>query len=715
MKNNFKRIISGFAALTIAASMSATAAFADDATGSNTGKAASVKASKGTSTIEMERTGHTYTYYQIFTGKWYEDENGKIWLTDASFGKDLDRDGLIAYLKDTYADKINDIYVGRAVRNKIVPEGATIDDVKAAIVAWQGEDGWASSDYNIANFSVENTKTNSTSGNELITEDVLDLFKLIQEENPDRPSDTPHIAGSDYSESENHGLSVTDGNKIVIDILRQFKKGSGKTIPADYNEKKTIAATNGYYLVTEKDEGWDKEGKNAVSGASREAVLMKIVSNQIVITPKLGTPTVEKKIYENVKNVDSVGDSLIGAYKQITKEDFNFKVSQNPDENKWYYNIDREDAAHWNDAADYFIGSDVPFVLFGSLAENIRDYKHYYYKFDDRLAKGFDAPAVSDIKVQIGRTNPVQKPSDGDNAANQREFDGIDVTDKANITITKNDDGSSAIGIEFADILALNEIEGVDIDMDTVVMVSYTAKLNKNAVVGSLGNTNAVYLEYSNDVNYTGEGKPETDRTHDDGVVAFTYQVNVNKVDSKTKQELENAVFTLQAKDGDHAGQYVVVDRNGKVDHWTDEIGDDNYLITDAGGDINVIGLDDGKYEVVEVKAPKGYHTLREPIEITMNASLNKNGTYFYIKDDGRAAFLDLKKGESPAEALASIDKEKGAYMLDIGNNKGITLPETGGAGAIALYSVGGLFTVAGGTYYATRKKKPSKDNNEEQ
>lgn len=619
--------------------------------------------------VDRERSGHTYTYYQIFTGKWYEDENGDIWLSDAGFGSNLDRDALAEYLKTNYRNEINNIYIQRATAAKLVSEGATIEDVEREYKNWKGNSSWAKSEYNIENFGKD--LDDGTSFN--AAEDILALFKFIQEAYPDRPSERPHINGSDYGESDNHAQYVTEGNKTVIDIIRKFLRGNGTVMEADYNEEKSVSVNNGYYLIIEKDEGWDKNGRNDLEDASREAVLMKIADRQIKITPKLGTPTMEKKIGENTQNIVSVGDALIGAYDTVLGN------------------------TKWNDAADYSIGDDVPFALYGTLPENIRDYSHYYYHFADTLGKGFDAPV--DIRVEIGKTDPVQKPSDGDNAAASRSFvNAVDVTDRAKIKIVNSGSGTK-IDVSFEDLYAL----GINLDMDTVVRVTYHAKLNKNAVIGKMGNTNGAYLEYTNDLSCDGDG--ETDRTRDDGVVCFTYQVDVNKIDGKTSEELEDAVFTLQAKDGDHKNQYVVIDENGKIDGWTSKITDSNYMTTDFGGDISIIGLDDGKYELVEQKAPNGYHSLREPIPITIDSTINNDGTYIYIKDDGSAAFIDLKKGEDPAENNARTDAETGIYSLDAINNKGIRLPQTGGAGIVLLCLGGAGAAVTGGMYFVSRKK----------
>ena len=721
-KNTISKIIAGIAALSVVASTAAVTAFAE--TTSDNG---SITFEQTSANTKM----HSYTYYQLLKGDWVEDEDGKVWLTNADFGDDLNKESLVQYLAG-YADGeyANKVYLNRAIAKKVVPAGSSIDDVKTAV----GEANWETSEYNPSNFNIENPN---------VIDDVLDVFKLFQKEMSTVNTTTPHIAGSDYTDDKDRTIGISEGNHLIVTLLKNNKKANkGTKIELGRNDEKTITVPNGYYFIYEEDylsedifkeideqythscaaldllvgdgklagekadvlkklykEAAEKEKEDIKKQldegkykGNHNATIMKIANGKITVTPKIGLPRAEKKIKENIKEIDEIGRELIGTYRSIINSEKDADVDHNYD--------------GWNDAADYSIGDDVPFALFGSVCENIDDYKHYYYRFDDRLAKGFEEP--KDIKIQIGTPN-------GSFAPEMRELvNPVDVTDKAEIKVSKNDDGSIAINIEFKDLKAL----GTEITKNTVVMVTYTAKLGKDAVVGSLGNTNRVYLEYSTDTAYNGEGKPDngggggnggggdTDKTPDDGVVAFTYEVDINKVDSETLEELGDAVFTLQALDGDHKDKYVVIDEDGKVNGWTDEVTEDNYMITDAGGDIKIIGLDDGKYEIVEVKAPKKYHALRAPITVTVNASLNKTGTYFYIEDDGRPAFLDFNKGEDISEAAATVDKDKGVYALDIANNKGITLPETGGMGVYALYGVGGLLALGGGAYFVTRKKK---------
>lgn len=673
-----KKISAMVAALTIAATMSI---------GSLTASATipELKDPQPASlTVTTDRSAHTYTYYQIFTGTWYEDEDHNIILSDAEWGTNIDTEGLLDYLTTNYADEINDIYIKRAKLVKLVDkEDATIEDVEAAVkaaaeqrAAGTGDKAWEDSEYNIANFSS--------------VEDVLDVFKTLQEAESTRPSANPLVVGFNesplgktapeipniYNESSDHNVPVTTGNARMVDIITQFVTGEGNEVKGDYNNEASITVDNGYYLVLEKDNGWDDNGRNAAN-KTRWATLMKIVDREIKITPKIGTPSLDKKIKENVKDIKAVGANLIGGYSDSDK---------------------------WNDAGDFSIGDTVEFALFGSVAENINDYKSYYYKFNDRLAKGFVTPEKSDIKVEIGKLDPVAKPADSaDNkAASSRTFTGTDVTDKANITITENADGSTAIGIEFKDLKAL----GVDVDMDTVVRVRYSSVLDDDAIIGEKGNTNGAYLTYSNDVNYNGEGTPETDETSEDGVTAFTYQIDVTKIDGTTNKVLEGAMFTVQAKSGIHEGKYIILNEDGTVKGWSDTASTDNYLTSDANGKINVIGVDDGVYEIVEVKAPKGYNSLNKPVTVTIKATLNDDGTYTYIVDDGSEAYLNFEKGSDADENAATVDKATGKYSTTIANNKGITPPQTGGSGTVALAISGNIMLAAGVIYYASKKKK---------
>lgn len=709
------------------------------------------------SSVKTTQSSHTYTYYQIFRGTWFDENRPRndaswpdntlgdgVWLSDAQWGEAVKVEELMHFLQTNYSEQIKTLYLNRAIKAGLVPAGTTT--IAAVKDAWKtayqqrtgatdGDAKWSSSDYNPDYFEA-NQKP----------EDVLDLFKQIQKDLPNAQDAnaqlTPGTAESNVNNTDPnnnttdqygadgtaigmpndgavsdhttiHGQAITEGNNRIVDILSGFiDKTKGHNLTASYNQESTTASVqNGYYLIEEHDEGWDKEGRDE-DDEDRYATLMRIVDREITITPKIGTPTVEKKIAENQQAVTSVGDGLVGAYSHTVKNTNGASAV---------------DTKKWNDAADYSIGDLVPFTIYGSMPDNIADYDAYFYQFKDRLAKGFVKPEASAFRVEIGHTDPQITQADGDNAAATRNFTvDKDITANAKITFVDNADGSTQIKVTFDDI---KSITGTNLDLHSTVRVRYQAQLDTDAVIGRMGNTNGTSLVYSTDVNYDGRGftndttsttpgadnvenntkggkKTTTSETLENGVTTFTYQLDVTKVDGEDNKVLQGAIFTLQAKDGDHNGQYVAINADRTVNGWDDSASSKNYLTTDENGKINVIGLDDGKYELVEIKAPRGYNSLRYPVPVTLDGTLNNNGTYDYIPDDGSAAYLNFAKSTNIDENNATVDVATGKYLTTIANNKGIKLPETGGVGTIALSISGTILVAAGSIYYATKKKK---------
>src|SRR5699024_9056960 len=88
--------------------------------------------------------------------------------------------------------------------------------------------------------------------------------------------------------------------------------------------------------------------------------------------------------------------------------------------------------------------------------------------------------------------------------------------------------------IAFADIKAVDGVNAA-----SKIIVEYTAELNSDAIIGSAGNPNEVYLEFSNNPYDDGTGN-----TPEDKVIIFTFEIIANKVDEK-HEPLNGAGFTL--------------------------------------------------------------------------------------------------------------------------------------------------------------------------
>lgn len=340
--------------------------------------------------------------------------------------------------------------------------------------------------------------------------------------------------------------------------------------------------------------------------------------DEITITPKTGLPTVEKK----VKDIDDSEDN---------------NILDNP----------------WQDTADHDIGDEVPFKLTATLPVNAQAYQTYKVIFHDALSAGLTFNAGS-VKVLMYET---KHKADVDTDLNDQQKD---VT--ANFVVsTENMANNETFTVSCENVFA---IDGVT--KETAFVVYYEATLNENAVLGGDGNTNKVYLEFSNDPYGDGTGK-----TEDDTVAVFTYQLVINKTDSHG-HALEGAGFTLYKKN--LSGDFVA-------------------LGTELKGMTTFTwkGLDDGDYKLAETTVPEGYNEMDDVI-FSISAEHSENA--------GVIALTNLDGGLMGEGTVADGTIEK-----DIVNNTGTVLPSTGAKGTMMLIMGGAMFVMVAAVFMITRKK----------
>lgn len=305
----------------------------------------------------------------------------------------------------------------------------------------------------------------------------------------------------------------------------------------------------------------------------------------------------------------------------------------------------------WQDSADYDIGDSIPFQLKATLADNVSSYTTYKVVFHDTLSKGLTYN--NDAKVYIGG----------------EETNGF------TITPTSNDDGTTTLTVSCDDVKALGA------GNSSVITVEYTATLNNSAVLGSAGNPNEVYLEYSNNPNKSEESDNETGNTPEDVVIVFTYKTIINKVDDENKP-LTGAEFTLE--------KY-----NKETDKW-EAI---TVVKSEDGTTFTFSGLDDGKYRLTETKTPAGYNTI-EPIEFTITAE------HDVLSDN--PALTSLSGNATTGEITFTSSTTEGSLSADVVNKAGSTLPETGGMGTTIFYILGGLLVLFAVVLLVSKKRMSS-------
>lgn len=336
------------------------------------------------------------------------------------------------------------------------------------------------------------------------------------------------------------------------------------------------------------------------------------------------------------------------------------------------YNQDGGYGTGYNDVADYNMGDAVSFRLIGSVPDMSR-YDTYKYIFHDTLSAGLTLNEDS-IKVYVA----------SDKAG----------TDKTEITgWTKAVDGQS-FTVSFTD---LKTVSGVS--QGEYIIVEYTATLNQNAVVGLDGNPNTVYLEYSNKPDQSGSGETDnTGKTPEDKVIVFTYELDTTKVDGQDNtNKLEGAEFKLRNADD----KWAIVDSNRKVTGWSETEDGGSTLTSDANGLFKVIGLDDGTYYLKETKAPTGYNLLSSEITVVITATTSNGQTW----TDGVAsnALTNLKV---TADGTAGTgNKNTGIAGITVANNKGSTLPETGGMGTTIFYVLGTILVLGAAIMLITKRR----------
>lgn len=199
--------------------------------------------------------------------------------------------------------------------------------------------------------------------------------------------------------------------------------------------------------------------------------------------------------------------------------------------------------------------------------------------------------------------------------------------------------------------------------------VTYSAVLNKHAVVGIAGNPNTEEkLEYSNKNGVTSS-------VDGNKVYVYTYAVKTNKTDHNGKA-LEGAEFKLYKTEANAKAQKSEIatgtsDSTGKVLYYNSKNEE--------------IKLQSGTYYIVETKAPKGYSPYGNIIKISIEATYGDtlvNGTYVT---------------NSPENGYASIDVP----------NHPISVPQTGGAGNTIFYiAAAALFAGSAVCFIISRKMK---------
>ncbi|MEE0971975.1 MAG: SpaA isopeptide-forming pilin-related protein, partial [Bifidobacterium ruminantium] len=314
----------------------------------------------------------------------------------------------------------------------------------------------------------------------------------------------------------------------------------------------------------------------------------------------------------------------------------------------------------------------------------------YKYAFHDSLSKGL-ALDTDSIKVYVknGDTETelakATKDAPGYTVTTSDSTPAVDSTEKTEFT------GATNFSVSFADLKTAKTADNgtITLDKDSKIIVRYSAKVNDKAVIGSKGNPNEANLEFSNNPNYSGETQP-TGTTPNDRVIVFTYEVDINKIDSNSKA-LEGATFTLEKwGKNETSGQY----------EWK-QVGTIATSQSDGKYTSKFQRVDDGKYRLTETVAPTGYTPIT-PKEFTIIAEHDTNSA-----DPKLTSFKLTGLTTDPISQTTDNNNVTGIASADIVNTKGTGLPSTGGMGTVMLYVAGiAVFVLAGATLVMALRRR---------
>ena len=371
------------------------------------------------------------------------------------------------------------------------------------------------------------------------------------------------------------------------------------------------------------------------------------------------------------------------------------------------------------DANNASIGDKVNYKL-TSKVPDMDGYDKYFFIVNDTLSKGLTFN--DDVKITI----------DGKTLIKDTDY----TVTKGNAVDADNNVTGTSIKIVFKNFIQHKNLK------DKAIVITYSATLNENAVIGNTGNPNTASLTYSNNPNVENkgqegnenepDGETPTGKTPDDTVITYVTGIELTKVDEK-ENRLEGAEFQITgdqinkvkiirdtftvAEDGTYYklkdGTYTetaptdetkenYADENKykleKVVTWNTETVKVSATATvGSDGILRFDGLSAGTYTITEIKAPDGYNMLKDPITINIKWT---------------APADDVTNGNEQCRwAIAEGDKsgagvnEDGIITLTVENKAGAVLPSTGGMGTTIFYVLGGLLIVAAGVALITRRR----------
>ena len=507
-------------------------------------------------------------------------------------------------------------------------------------------------------------------------------------------SDTAHAVGLDGVKFTLYRKSDTDGtytavagctDKVTASGQIQFsnlRKGSYYIMETGYADN----ADAGYILDTKAKYAFaiDKDGKVAANTDLTGNDVVNATEGVFAISAEDSKLTV----YNYKPDVE----------KTVTKRDGSSTVT-NPD-----------GTTVGNHEADYSVGDKVTYTLTIDVPANIAKLGTFTVT---------DTTVAAQLVHDTGRVTV---------SAKNKDNTVTDITSAYGTPDIETEDPNSVLTIAFTPANLASVAGGQ-------ITITYTATVQKNAVVAGGGNVNSVKLQYSRTTDTTkaeeddnkpyeiedqsvvytfstsllkkGEGgtyggkamkgvafelykKIETDEWGKDNTVVIA-----GKTYAKSSDVVKNAVELGLATDANET--WILIPHPDALNAGR---GDDAGT-TDADGKLTYTGLPKGTYRFVETKTLDGYNLLSEPVDAKLNQQYSTVWTTSTTYVGGK-----LEKNKYSSTTYTGDEASTTDNPITIINRSGFQLPVTGGFGTLLFSGIGVLLVLAGVAVLFSMKKK---------
>lgn len=358
-------------------------------------------------------------------------------------------------------------------------------------------------------------------------------------------------------------------------------------------------------------------------------------------------------------------------------------ANHRPDMKKEVYN-----GTEWKQDAQYGVGDTVPYKITIEVPKNI-----------DKLSTF----TVTDTPT--GLTDNVSSIEVKD--------DTTDLTKNTHYTVADNGNGFT-ITFTPAEMAAY---------AGEKLVITYTATVSNDAVVGGKGNSNNAKLTYTNKINTHDSPAAPSTNTIEDSAVMYSFGIKVVKTAEDGTTPLQGVVFDLyrEAKTGETPIVNAETVKKTGLDSTKSWILVKSGLTTDANGIIDTSdsanitnythGLANGDYYLVETKTVKGYNLLTKPVEVKLDVTATTTWQKTNVYD---ASGNLVKHGTVTKTTFTHTSNNGDATKTELAvakvvNRKGFTLPVTGGFGTLLFSGIGVLLVLAGVGVLFSLKKKPNR------